>query len=277
MTDHLTDEAVKALLDGATPDWCIYSEPEVGLPPGLFAGKIGQSGFGPIEPLQGHDLNLAAAAPDLARMYLAASADAEAAVALALQEATDTCANLAAQVSDAALTGLPEQARLRESMAAAFTKASHAIRALAPASGVAKLEALRAARDEWKRLAIAGELTARHLTIVQTELAACKELEAVLREALDKARDQGREPDYCYDNEWEYTLRWDEWQDLVDSHDTSEPVEVNTLFKGPTKWVAFVPNSRDEDGNPNDWDAVMVDSEAEARAALAQPSTEGGE
>lgn len=158
-----------------------------------------------------------------------------------------------------------------------MSKAVAAIRAIDPASGVAKLEALRAERDEWKRLAIAGELTARHLTIVQTELAACKELEAVLREALDKARDQGREPDYCYDNEWEYTLRWDEWQDLVDSHDTSEPVEVNTLFKGPTKWVAFVPNSRDEDGNPNDWDAVMVDSEAEARAALAQPSTEGQE
>ena len=52
MTDHLTDEAVKALLDGATPDWCIYSEPEVGLPPGFFAGKIGQAGFGPLAPMR---------------------------------------------------------------------------------------------------------------------------------------------------------------------------------------------------------------------------------
>ena len=120
------------------------------------------------------------------------------------------------------------------------------------------------------------EITEAALDRLTAELAAANAREAGLREALDKARDQGREPDYCYDNEWEYTLRWDEWQDLVDSHDTSEPVEVNTLFKGPTKWVAFVPNSRDEDGNPNDWDAVMVDSEAEARAALAQPSTGGG-
>lgn len=231
MTD-LTDEAVKAMLDAA-----------------VAVGDDKTS--------------------DLASALLAARADTEAAVALALEEAVTILQNLA--------QGPASSADALQYRSNALLDAIALIRAIAPASGVAKLEALRAERDEWKRLAIAGELTARHLTIVQTELAACKELEAVLREALDKARDQGREPDYCYDNEWEYTLRWDEWQDLVDSHDTSEPVEVNTLFKGPTKWVAFVPNSRDEDGNPNDWDAVMVDSEAEARAALAQPSTEGQE
>ena len=50
-----------------------------------------------------------------------------------MERAADLCAGLADQVSDAALTGLPEQARLRESMESAFTKARHAIRAEAAA------------------------------------------------------------------------------------------------------------------------------------------------
>lgn len=50
-----------------------------------------------------------------------------------MERAAEICAGLADQVSDAALTGLPEQARLRESMEAAFTKARHAIRAEAAA------------------------------------------------------------------------------------------------------------------------------------------------
>ncbi|MBA3912162.1 MAG: hypothetical protein C0524_20345 [Rhodobacter sp.] len=57
-------------------------------------------------------------------------ADAE---ARGVERAAEICAGLADQVSDAALTGLPEQARLRESMEAAFTKARHAIRAEAAA------------------------------------------------------------------------------------------------------------------------------------------------
>jgi hypothetical protein len=52
-------ERLAGLLEKATADWCVYGEPEVGLPPSLFAGTPGQSGFGPLEPLQGYDLLLA--------------------------------------------------------------------------------------------------------------------------------------------------------------------------------------------------------------------------
>ena len=46
-----------------------------------------------------------------------------------MERAAELCVGLANHVADAALTGLPEQARLRESMEAAFTKAAAAIRA----------------------------------------------------------------------------------------------------------------------------------------------------
>jgi len=52
---------LEKLFAQATPDWRVYSEPEVGLWPALFAGTPMVSGFGPIEPLQGADLELAAA------------------------------------------------------------------------------------------------------------------------------------------------------------------------------------------------------------------------
>lgn len=67
-----------------------------------------------------------AASPEVKKLV----ADAE---ARGMERAAQICAGLADQVSDAALTGLPEQARLRESMEAAFTKARHAIRAEAAA------------------------------------------------------------------------------------------------------------------------------------------------
>lgn len=66
----MTKAQIEAMLADATPDWLVYGEPEVGLPSGLFAGKI-VDGIVPLEPLQGADLNLAAAAPDLARTAIA--------------------------------------------------------------------------------------------------------------------------------------------------------------------------------------------------------------
>lgn len=68
----MTAEQLEELLGKVTPDWCVYSEPEVGLEPSLFAGRVGEVGFGPIEPLQGYDLMLASIAPSLARRVLAA-------------------------------------------------------------------------------------------------------------------------------------------------------------------------------------------------------------
>lgn len=50
---------LRELLAHKTPGpWMVYSEPDVGLPPSLFAGKPMETGFGPIEPLSGVDLDL---------------------------------------------------------------------------------------------------------------------------------------------------------------------------------------------------------------------------
>jgi hypothetical protein len=89
-----------------------------------------------------------------------------------------------------------------------------------------------------------------------------------LRIALSKARDQGRDPDYCYDEEWEYTTAWDEWPDLMDGRDLTDPTPLYTLYKGPTKWVVRVPT----DGE--DSEVRLFDSEADARAALT-PAQDG--
>lgn len=95
---------------------------------------------------------------------------------------------------------------------------------------------------------------------------------AALREALDKARDPSRDPDYCYDEEWEYTIGFDQAHELMENHDLTEPVEFYTLFKGPRKWAVNVPKSWDEDGDQDDWDIEIFDTEAEARAALTPPA-----
>lgn len=81
----------------------------------------------------------------------AAEARALAAEAAALERAVVACKGMAEQVSDAALTGLPEQSRMRESMEAAFTKARHVIRALITPEGRTALDAALAdARREGK-------------------------------------------------------------------------------------------------------------------------------
>ena len=84
-----------------------------------------------------------------------------------------------------------------------FYRARNIVRAIAPASGVAKLEALRAERDEWKRLAVAGEITARHMNIVEAErdtlaaeVARLRDRERVLVGALIN-RDGGSHDEDC--------------------------------------------------------------------------------
>ena len=57
--DNAVAEALERLAALATPGpWCGYSEPEVGLPYGLFAGIIGQSAFMQMEPLCAYDIDL---------------------------------------------------------------------------------------------------------------------------------------------------------------------------------------------------------------------------
>ena len=72
---------------------------------------------------------------------------ARAETAMAFDVAARDCAEMAQQVADAAITGVPEQARIREGMESAFTKANHRIRALTPAHATAAL----AARDKATR------------------------------------------------------------------------------------------------------------------------------
>lgn len=143
----------------------------------------------------------------------------------------------------------------------------------------AHIAALRAtvaeANDHWARTSVAlndalAEAATLRATVAQLEVQI-----SALTVGLDKARSQDREPDYCYDDEWEYTMPWDEWPDLVDGHDLTAPMAVNTLYKGPTKWVVRVPLDTDGDGEADDWEAKMFDSKDEARAALNDGGKDG--
>lgn len=83
--------------------------------------------------------------------------------------------------------------------------------------------------------------------------------------------------DYCFDPEdWEFTCSWSE-RDQVHGYGENlmpgHPMRVCTLLKGPDKWVADVPITWDEDGEPDETEIKWFDSEGEARAALA--TTEG--
>lgn len=57
----MTRDELAALDAAATRGpWTGYSEPDVGLPWSLFEGVPGQTGFVPLEPLTGSDVNLIA-------------------------------------------------------------------------------------------------------------------------------------------------------------------------------------------------------------------------
>lgn len=57
--DNAVAEELERLAALATPGpWCGYSEPDVGLPYGLFAGIVEQSGFIQMEPLTPLDIDL---------------------------------------------------------------------------------------------------------------------------------------------------------------------------------------------------------------------------
>lgn len=90
------------------------------------------------------------------------------------------------------------------------------------------------------------------------------------------AERSGKTIAHCYNPEdWEYTYAWDE-RDEVHGHgenlEEGEPMLVFTLLRGPRKWVASVPVSFDEDGDPNKTEFRWFDSEEEARAAIGRQS-----
>lgn len=98
------------------------------------------------------------------------------------------------------------------------------------------------------------------------------DLIATLRQQLAEAREK-KEPDFCYDpHEWEYTCNWDD-RNLVHGHGEnlpiSGPMEIATLFRGPSKWVADIPISWDDDGSPLDTEIKWFDSEEDAIRALS--------
>ncbi len=106
---------------------------------------------------------------------------------------------------------------------------------------------------------------------LEQALAAEEARNAELVKRLDKAR-ECKEPDFCYDpDEWEFTCDWDE-RDQVHGYgealEGSEPMLVATLIRGPRKWVADVPITWDEHGDPDETEIKWFDSEEEARAAL---------
>lgn len=188
--------------------------------------------------------------------------DAAAAVALALEEA--------AKALDE--RGQQEQVNFGlDRCTQNFYRARNIVRAIAPASGVAKLEALRAERDEWKRLAVAGEITARHMNIVEAERAAANAREA--GQAFDKADWFWRamDPDDCGDSPEEAINRAMVGRFCV--------CEIASSYAGPTRYgfIAPVldPESDDEEFVHFATQQEAIDA-AKARAALAQPSTEGG-
>jgi hypothetical protein len=122
--------------------------------------------------------------------------------------------------------------------------------------------------------------TETDLTIEITRLRAALAAEEARNEALCKRMDAERSGDtiaHCYDPEdWEYTYAWED-RDEVHGHGenlkTGEAMLVFTLLRGPRKWVAKVPVSRDEDGEPTETEIRWFDSEEEADAALKGPAS----
>ena len=188
MTD-LTDEAVKALLDGATPGpWRADGEPWNRIVWSSADNRVcfmaHSSGLNDARDIA--TSNLVAAAPDLARALLAARAelarvraDAQAAVARAYEAAAE---RLDLAEHDA-------EERDWRSGANAFAALAKGLRALAPADGLAAVEALRVEARENAMQALASMGQAQEAYEAQleaeAELAAAQQREAELLAALE--------------------------------------------------------------------------------------------
>ena len=137
MTD-MTDDQVRALLDGATPGpWRADGEPWNRVVWSSADNRVcfmaHSNGLDDARDIA--TSNLAAAAPDLARVLLDARADARAAVALAIERAAEVCDDLA--IGYAKHKGVP----------GALHDAARDIRALADLDGLAMVQELRAEMD----------------------------------------------------------------------------------------------------------------------------------
>lgn len=79
----LAADAAQAL-QGVTPDWIVYGEPEVGMTPSLFSGTPGTEGFHLLEPLSGRNLLFA----EFARAWVPEAAAALTATTATMAELT---------------------------------------------------------------------------------------------------------------------------------------------------------------------------------------------
>lgn len=122
---------------------------------------------------------------------------------------------------------------------------------------------LRAAAAEiltHERNASHADLDQRYDAEAWQRLAEQRERE--LAEARATVRDGA--PDYCHDEEWEWTSQWKDRNDLVeDGIELGEVVTISTLYRGADRYVALA-----EYGKPQ-WFDAFADAEAFAKAVVA--------
>ena len=191
----MDDAEVKAMLDGATPgpwraDGELWNRVVWSSAENRVCFMAHSNGLNDERDIA--TSNLAAAAPDLARALLAARADAEAAVALALEEAVTILQNLA--------QGPASSADALQYRSNALLDAIAPIRALAPASAVAKLAKLREraekAEADMRVWMLTAQLADQRATDLTAEVARLRDRERVLVEALIN-RDGGSHDEDC--------------------------------------------------------------------------------
>ena len=189
----LTDEAVKALLDGATPGpWRADGEPwnrVVWSPNGNRVCFMAHSS-GLDDARDTATSNLVAAAHDLARALLDARAelarvraDAAVAVALMVERAADEInlrRHLLANVQNVVIPK-PEELAI-------YDICEEAIRALAPADGLAAVEALRVERDYWKQMLEKAEECLASANSIKNVIAAERDTLAAENASLKAAK-----------------------------------------------------------------------------------------
>lgn len=91
----------------------------------------------------------------------------------------------------------------------------------------------------------------------------------MLREVLD------RDPDYIYNtNSWNSTISWENRGLITDYLDFGDGiVGLVSLYSGPTKFVARVPVTFDENGDPDETEVQWFDTREEAEAAVSRRPT----
>ena len=93
---------------------------------------------------------------------------------------------------------------------------------------------------------------------------------ALLREAAARIRDL-ETPAWCYDPaDWVETCEWGDRDYLTDGLPLTECMKVERLAQLRPVWAVRVAMSFDENGDPDEEEAIWCDTEAEAQARLAE-------